>query len=54
MAMHMREALKRFGTTVSLDVGKPHSPGDYSHVTSRQEMTMHFYNIVQATHRPRD
>ena len=54
MAMHMREALKRFGTTVSLDVGKYHSPEDYSHITSRQEMTTHFYNIVQATRRPRD
>ena len=54
MAMHMREALKRFGTTVSLDVGKHHSPEDYSHITSRQEMTTHFYKTVQATRRPRD
>jgi len=54
MAMHMREALKRFGTTVSLDVGKHHSPEDYSHITSRQEMTAHFYNIVQTTRRPRN
>jgi hypothetical protein len=54
MAMHMREALKRFGTTVSLDVGKYHSPEDYSHIRSRQEMTTHFYNIVQATRRSRD
>ena len=54
LAMHMREALKRFGTKVSLDVGKHQSPDDYSHIRSRQEMTPHFYNIVQATRRPRD
>jgi putative hemolysin len=53
MAMHMREALKRFGTTVSLDVGIHHSPEDYAHIRSRQEMTQHFYDIVQGTRRPR-
>jgi hypothetical protein len=53
MAMHMREALKRFGQTVSLDVGAHHSPEDYNHITSRQEMTEHFYKIVQDTQRPR-
>ena len=53
MAMHMREALKRFGTTVSLDVGAHHSPEDYAHIRSRQEMTQHFYDIVQSTRRPR-
>ena len=53
MAMHMREALKRFGQTVSLDVGVHHSPEDYNHITSRQEMTEHFYKIVQDTQRPR-
>jgi len=53
MAMHMREALKRFGTTVSLDVGAYHSPEDYAHIRSRQEMTQHFYDIVQGTRRPR-
>lgn len=53
MAMHMREALRRFGSTVSLDVGQHHSPEDYSHISSRQEMTEHFYNIVQQTRQPR-
>lgn len=53
MAMHMREALKRFGSTVSLDVGAHHSPEDYAHIRSRQEMTQHFYDIVQGTRRPR-
>lgn len=53
MAMHMREALRRFGSTVSLDVGRHHSPEDYSHISSRQEMTEHFYNIVQQTRQPR-
>jgi putative hemolysin len=53
MAMHMREALKRFGTKVSLDVGVHHSPEDYAHIRSRQEMTQHFYDIVQGTRRPR-
>ena len=53
MAMHMREALKRFGSTVSLDVGAHHSPEDYAHIRSRQEMTQHFYDIVQSTRRPR-
>ena len=53
MAMHMREALRRFGSTVSLDVGQHHSPEDYSHISSRQEMTEHFYNIVQQTRQAR-
>ena len=53
MAMHMREALKRFGTTVSFDVGTHHSPEDYGHISSRQEMTQHFYDIVQMTRQPR-
>lgn len=53
MAMHMREALKRFGTTVSFDVGTYHSPEDYGHISSRQEMTQHFYDIVQMTRQPR-
>ncbi|MBL6703612.1 MAG: lysophospholipid acyltransferase family protein [Pseudomonadales bacterium] len=53
MAMHMREALRRFGSNVSLDVGRHHSPEDYSHISSRQEMTEHFYNIVQQTRQPR-
>jgi len=49
MAMLMREALRRFGTTVALDIGKPQHPENYAHLDSRQELTAHFYDCVQRT-----
>ena len=49
MAMHMREALLRFGTTISLDVGAPITREEYADIDGRQAMTEHFYNIVQNT-----
>ena len=48
MAMLMREALRRFNTAVTLDIGAPVLPQDYQHLTSRQQLTAFFYNRVQA------
>jgi putative hemolysin len=47
MAMLMREALRRFNSTVELDIGKPVAPVDYQHLTSRQQLTAFFYDRVQ-------
>ena len=48
MGMLMREALRRFNTTVTLDIGSPVLPKDYQHLTSRQQLTAFFYDRVQA------
>ena len=48
MAMLMREALRRFNSTVSLNIGTPVVPDDYQHLTSRQQLTTFFYDRVQA------
>jgi hypothetical protein len=46
--MLMREALRRFNSTVSLNIGTPVVPDDYQHLTSRQQLTTFFYDRVQA------
>ena len=47
MAMLMREALRRFDTTVEVDIGSPVHSNDYAHLTNRQELTNYFYQRVQ-------
>lgn len=53
MAMLMREALRRFGSTVALDIGRPLQPEDYAHLKSRQELTTFFYDCVQRAGQPK-
>ena len=43
----LREALRRFDTTVEVDIGSPVHPNDYAHLTNRQELTNYFYQRVQ-------
>ena len=47
MAMLMHEALRRFNTTVRVDVGNPVQPGEYAHLGDRQALTRFFYDRVQ-------
>jgi len=49
MAMLMHEALRRFNTTIHVDVGNPLAPSSYQHFSDRQELTQFLYEQVQST-----
>jgi len=48
MAMLMHEALRRFNTTIHVDVGIPLAPSSYQHLSDRQELTRFLYEQVQS------
>ena len=48
MAMLMHEALRRFNTTVHMDVGEALEPNAYEHLQDRQSLTRFLYERVQA------
>ena len=49
MAMLMHEALRRFNTTIHVDVGEALEPAAYEHLQDRQTLTRFLYERVQAT-----
>ena len=49
MAMLMHEALRRFNTTIHVDVGEALEPTAYEHLQDRQTLTGFLYERVQAT-----
>ena len=49
MAMLMHEALRRFNTTIHVDVGEALEPTAYEHLQDRQTLTRFLYERVQAT-----
>jgi len=49
MAMLMHEALRRFNTTIHVDVGEALEPTAYEHLQDRQALTRFLYERVQAT-----
>ena len=49
MAMLMHEALRRFNTTIHVDVGEALEPTEYEHLQDRQTLTRFLYERVQAT-----
>ena len=49
MAMLMHEALRRFNTTIHVDVGEALEPTEYEHLQDRQALTRFLYERVQAT-----
>ena len=48
MAMLMHEALRRFNTTIHVDVGEALEPTAYEHLQDRQTLTRFLYERVQA------
>jgi putative hemolysin len=48
MAMLMHEALRRFNTTIHVDVGAALEPPEYEHLKDRQTLTRFLYERVQA------
>ncbi|MDG1066377.1 MAG: 1-acyl-sn-glycerol-3-phosphate acyltransferase [Luminiphilus sp.] len=48
LAMLMREALRRFNSTVRVNIGTPVMPEDYQHLGNRHQLTNFFYDRVQA------
>ena len=48
MAMLMHEALRRFNTTIHVDVGEALEPPEYEHLKDRQALTRFLYKRVQA------
>lgn len=48
MAMLMREALRRFGETVRVQIGDPILPEDYREISGRKALTDYLYSRVQA------
>ena len=49
MAMLMHEALRRFDTTIHVDVGEALEPTAYEHLQDRQALTRFLYERVQTT-----
>ena len=48
MAMLMHEALRRFNTTIHVDVGEALEPTEYEHLQDRLTLTQYLYERVQA------
>ena len=48
MAMLMYEALRRFNTSIHVDVGEALAPATYQHLQDRQALTRFLYERVQA------
>jgi hypothetical protein len=47
--MLMHEALRRFNTTIHVDVGEALEPTEYEHLQDRQTLTRFLYERVQTT-----